>query len=277
MEILSDATFKGNVSINGGNFSVTPKGKSDYLMVTNSEPNGIGSLTVLGSEFITGDLIVYPNAKIRSQERNGSVTVDSGMTINGDTTICGSFSVTRAGWGALIETTKSDADKNILNFHATEFNIFGDLSVNPTSPRIATNVISDDGHRTYALKVYGSEFVDGNLVVNKNLYVNASGTDGGISLASVYITRWSDLNNQLNFAKISTFTSPSIPANCTAFEFTGTAISDKNKTHMIQVQNTSTGKSVIAETWMTTNKKPAMSFAGCTSTIAAGTYTAMVI
>ena len=91
------------------------------------------------------------------------------------------------------------------------------------------------------------------------------------------ISNWSCLNNILSFAKLSTFTSPSIPANCTAFEFTGTAISDSNKTHLIQVQNTSTGKSVIAETWMTTNKKPAMSFAGCTSTIAAGTYTAMVV
>lgn len=91
------------------------------------------------------------------------------------------------------------------------------------------------------------------------------------------ISNWSCLNNILSFAKLSTFTSPSIPANCTAFEFTGTAISDSNKTHMIQVQNTSTSKSVIAETWMTTNKKPAMSFAGCTSTIAAGTYTAMVV
>lgn len=77
--------------------------------------------------------------------------------------------------------------------------------------------------------------------------------------------------------KFTTFSSPSIPANCTAFEFTGTAISDSNKTHLIQVQNTSTGKSVIAETWMTTNKKPAMSFAGCTSTVAAGTYTAIVL
>ena len=91
------------------------------------------------------------------------------------------------------------------------------------------------------------------------------------------ISNWSCLNSILSFAKLSTFTSPSIPANCTAFEFTGTAISDTNKTHLIQVQNTSTGKSVIAETWMTTNKKPAMSFAGCTSTIAAGTYTAMVV
>ena len=77
--------------------------------------------------------------------------------------------------------------------------------------------------------------------------------------------------------KFTTFSSPSIPANCTAFEFTGTAISDTNKTHLIQVQNTSTGKSVIAETWMTSNKKPAMSFAGCTSTVAAGTYTAIVL
>lgn len=77
--------------------------------------------------------------------------------------------------------------------------------------------------------------------------------------------------------KFTTFSSPSIPANCTAFEFTGTAISDSNKTHLIQVQNTSTGRSVIAETWMTANKKPAMSFAGCTSTVAAGTYTAIVL
>ena len=121
MEILSDATFKGNVSINGGNFSVTPKGKSDYLMVTNSEPNGIGSLTVLGSEFIYGDLIVYPNAKIRSQERNGSVTVDSGMTINGDTTICGSFSVTRAGWGALKSTWQKYSTSSVWSMNAMNY------------------------------------------------------------------------------------------------------------------------------------------------------------
>ena len=101
---------------------------------------------------------------------------------------------------------------------------------------------------------------------------------GDLVLKGSSISNWTDLNNILSFAKApKTFSSPSIPANCTAFEFTGTAISDTNKTHLIQVQNTSTGRSVIAETWMTTNKKPAMSFAGCTSTVAAGTYTAIVL
>ena len=101
---------------------------------------------------------------------------------------------------------------------------------------------------------------------------------GDLVLKGSSISNWTDLNNILSFAKApKTFSSPSIPANCTAFEFTGTAISGSNKTHLIQVQNTSTGKSVIAETWITTNKKPAMSFAGCTSTVAAGTYTAIVL
>ncbi len=119
---------------------------------------------------------------------------------------------------------------------------------------------------SFCLAVHGDIELE-YLLVNRGIYLS----DGSIS-------SWHELENRLSFAKApKTFSSPSIPANCTAFEFTGTAISDSNKTHLIQVQNTSTGKSVIAETWMTTNKKPAMSFAGCTSTVAAGTYTAIVL
>lgn len=186
MEILSDATFKGNVSINGGNFSITRSGESSPIIQTNKkyEPDGgyggYYALYVDGSEFVKDLLNVGGNAHIG---------------------------------GCL--------DVNCIS-----------------SSRLSTN---------------------------------------SLCLNNTTITTWSGLNSILSFAKLKTFTSPSIPANCTAFEFTGTAISDSNKTHVIQVQNTSTGKSVIAETWMTTNKKPAMSFAGCTSTIAAGTYTAMVV
>lgn len=55
MEILSDATFKGNVSINGGAFFVTPKGYVNPLIETTTGSNdgcflqlmGVNSLMVI--------------------------------------------------------------------------------------------------------------------------------------------------------------------------------------------------------------------------------------
>ena len=59
MEILSDATFKGNVSINGGNFSVKVKGVSGSEMVASD----ISLLTtnISGSSvFVYGGFYVNP-------------------------------------------------------------------------------------------------------------------------------------------------------------------------------------------------------------------------
>ena len=188
MEILSDATFKGNVSVNGGNFSITRSGESSPIIQTNKkyEPDGghggYYALYVDGSEFVKDLLNVGGNARI----------------------------------------------VGCLDVHGI------------SSSLVSTNCLC---------------------------------------LNSTSITTWSDLNSKLSFAKLKTFTSPSIPANCTAFEFTSACSSlvvSTDADNLIQVKKASDGKRVIAETWITSNKRPAMSFAGCTSEIPAGTYKAVV-
>ena len=52
MEILSDATFRGNISINGGNFYVTNPGNTSHVI----EITGNGAILIHGTETIYGAL-----------------------------------------------------------------------------------------------------------------------------------------------------------------------------------------------------------------------------
>ena len=177
-----------------------------------------------------------------------------------------------------------DTGDRILIHTPTEFELMG---VNYRSNGCVLRLSQVSGASTALLvddlffrnRVIGNSVSVCSLSLSDN-YIYLAGIGKSITMpaAGGTLALTSDIPSLSDYQKkFTTFSSPSIPVNCTAFEFTGTAISDSNKTHLIQVQNTSTGKSVIAETWMTTNKKPAMSFAGCTSTVAAGTYTAIVL
>lgn len=98
MEILSDAVFKGNVSISGGNFSVTLKGESVPLLQAKKDQYG-NSLLINVSEFvdntnISNDAHIFGNAVI-----DGYLHVDRHISLkNGDSI---------ANWSDL---------NNILNF-----------------------------------------------------------------------------------------------------------------------------------------------------------------
>ncbi len=265
MEILSDTTFKGSIKIydSGG-------GSSHY-----------------GHVLSTGNCTLYLKGNGSEDNINFQIGPDSNNI---------RFDLNRSD---LASSSRSAISVNAIRFtDATGVNDPVKIEYETTcgAIHIGNDFLVYPNGSAYA---YGVFYVCGNLDVSNQLTLN-----------NCSLSDWSNLENILSFAKLSdipslsgylttsaasstylsktdasttyqkkftTFSSPSIPANCTAFEFTGTAISDSNKTHLIQVQNTSTGKSVIAETWMTTNKKPAMAFAGCTCTVAAGTYTAIVL
>ena len=155
--------------------------------------------------------------------------------------------------------------------------ISGDFSITntylPDNPLV--NTVKCQSDQGIGLHIYGTEFHrHGPAVFQSTLKVTS-----WITLNDSSIRDWSDLNNILSFPKPLTFTSPTIPANCTAFEFTSACSSlvvSTDADNLIQVKKASDGKSVIAETWITPNNRPAMSFAGCTSEIPAGTYKAVV-
>ena len=266
MEILSDVTFKGSIKIYDSG------GGSPYY----------------GHVLSTGNCTLY----LKGNGSEGDIHFQIGPDDN------------------RILITPGDLD-NDPSIKLDSGSLSGGLSVGGGSMSLYLGSVGDGQSEVIISDSYDEH---GNRVRFARGLTASSGSvvicSGDLVLKGSSISNWTDLNNILSFAKLSdipslsgylttsaasstylskndasttyqkkftTFSSPSIPANCTAFEFTGTAISDSNKTHLIQVQNTSTGKSVIAETWMTTNKKPAMSFAGCTSTVAAGTYTAIVL
>ena len=234
MEILSDAVFKGNVSIKG-------RTAVDYLKINSPE------------ELYDGDYITASEFSLLRQTfrgSSGSIHISNNLEITGACS-CVSTPFLNTNFINPSETTPNDP----IYLHKGEWK---------NSPY-------------YGFSKPSCVWVD--FSVDRNgLGICMSGKKVLIPIKEGTVALTSDIPSLSDYQKkFTTFSSPSIPANCTAFEFTGTAISDSNKTHLIQVQNTSTGKSVIAETWMTTNKKPAMSFAGCTSTVAAGTYTAIVL
>ena len=236
MEILSDATFKGSLTIDAGSnlskdllvFENFSSDRTYSTPISFSFGNNIGStgtscVLVLDNKDVSGSLDFKVNGRIFA----GCIEVTNDLWTN---SVCVNFI--------------SGNDGQCLTLPASS----GTLALTSQIPSLSGYLTTSAASTTYLSKTTAS---------------------------STYLSK-TDASSTYQ-KKFTTFSSPSIPANCTAFEFTGTAISDSNKTHLIQVQNTSTGKSVIAETWMTTNKKPAMSFAGCTSTVAAGTYTAIVL
>lgn len=235
MEILSDAVFKGNVSVKG-------RTAVDYLKINSPE------------ELYDGDYITASEFSLLRNTFVGNhllIRTTAGIEITGDDR-CVSTPFLNTNFINPSETTSNDP----IYLHKGEWKNLPYYGF--SKPSCISVDFSTD-------KVNGL----GICMSGKTVYIPIK--EGTVALTSD-IPSLSDYQK-----KFTTFSSPSVPANCTAFEFTGTAISDSNKTHLIQVQNTSTGKSVIAETWMTANKKPAMSFAGCTSTVAAGTYTAIVL
>ena len=235
MEILSDATFKGNVSIEG------TTGVKELRFVY---PNGYSYAYITGSEFSLIEDSIHGD--INSLRVSKTFNVNNNVNVGSNTV---SACVLSTNYIRPFETT-------------------------PNGP---IEIYSSSGDH-YGLHKPSCISVDFSANKTKGLGICMSGKTVYIPIKEGTVALTSDIPSLSDYQKkFTTFSSPSIPANCTAFEFTGTAISDANKTHIIQVQNTSTGKSVIAETWMTTNKKPAMSFAGCTSTVAAGTYTAIVL
>lgn len=208
MEILSDATFKGNVTISGGDFSVTRKGESAPVILTG--PCGsTGKVDINGCVNFYSDINVSDNVWI-----SGSLTAYSGACINGD------FSVTRSGESSpsfVVGSITTDNGSTGSEFQSTTIGgvfVNGDFSVTKageSTPLIATNVISDNGYHTYALNVNGSEFIHDDLVLGSDLHMTGSNfimNGGQLSIeygAKIYldgssISRWSDLNTKLDFA-----------------------------------------------------------------------------
>ena len=79
MEILSDSTFRGNLSISGGAFFVTPKGYVNPLIETTTGSNDGCFFVVHGSEFFNGDLIVNGGGHI---ELNSSGSINYWSDLN---------------------------------------------------------------------------------------------------------------------------------------------------------------------------------------------------
>ena len=196
----------------------------------------------------------------------GSLKIDAGSNVSKDLLVFENFNSDRTvSTGLSVKFDSESLDGSSCVLILDNKGLPGQMCLTVNGNINAYNLSVENG--IYANYIEGV----GRIIDSSGNVIYIPSTSGDLALTSD-IPSLSDYQK-----KFTTFSSPSIPANCTAFEFTGTAISDSNKTHLIQVQNTSTGKSVIAETWMTTNKKPAMSFAGCTSTVAAGTYTAIVL
>ena len=110
MEILSDATFRGattfkkDVSIDGGNFSVTLPGSSDPSIRTNYKTDGaVYNFVVIGSEFVLDDFTVGNGTAYFKGQGGIKVTNDAvitgganirgGANINGGTTIYNSLNL----------------------------------------------------------------------------------------------------------------------------------------------------------------------------------------
>lgn len=294
MEILSDSTFKGkvtfnkDVSISGSTFSVTPKGYLSPLIQTSTGSNDGCWFIVNGSEFVNGEIRIYDGdltvnggdfSVTRKGESSPSLFVGD-VTINDNTStdICGTcgtvsgvgvlvngnFSVTKAGES---NPCGANSSRVFSVSSSTGVSVGKDFYVDPIGDGAGLKIINSGKATPYA-HFKGTEFViENKLTVDGYLYVNDL-----IYLSDGCIGRWSDLNYFL----LRTFKSPLIPANCTAFEFAGDLGVDTCLDHVVQIRNTSNGKSVIAETWITSCGMPAMSFAGCTSEIPAGTYKAVV-
>ena len=105
-----------------------------------------------------------------------------------------------------------------------------------------------------------------------------------IALFGSGITSWADLSSHL----ILRFTSPALPANCSQFCFEGCGTVTGTELPFIQVRETATGKLVKTpemDVWVNLDKtctaytlgKPVAEVEPCSSEIAAGKWTAIVM
>ena len=110
------------------------------------------------------------------------------------------------------------------------------------------------------------------------------------TLSNERITSWSDLTKYVGGGtetnnKIQRFTSPEVPANCSQFYFEGCNLVTGTELPFIQVRETATGKLVQMDVWVNLDKtctaytlgKPVAEVEPCSSEIAAGKWTAIVM
>ena len=241
MEILSDATFKGNLTISGGDFSVTRKGESRQVIKTISDGVSInGNLNISGSIHNPIGSNININSGVRIE---GTEIVNSTLDVYGDThihdktVIGGDFSVTPKGESSpsfVVGSLTTNNGATGSEFQSTTIGgvfVNKDFYVDPIDDGTGLEISKYCGvsfkssvyfgHLGYFANgacIHGGAIIYDGVSIHNDLNVYANFNLNGES-----ISKWSDLNSLLSFAPASL--SSTVSSNTSKINSVCTAVS----------------------------------------------------